>query len=183
MIRRNWIVTVLCIATAVVLCNSAFGGKCERGGGLPAAVEESVKALFPNAEIDEVEMERESVKAYEVEVEDGSTEYDVTIAEDGTVMEISSDESMDTIPAAVAQVIESQNAEVKEIEKEVEYAEVMVVELDVPQTSYDVELIIDGETVEFEIAADGTILEREVKGKKCHKHDDDDDDDDEELDD
>jgi hypothetical protein len=178
MIRRNWIVVLLCIVAAVVLCGSAFGGKCERGGGLPAAVEAAVKALFPNATIDEVEMERESVTAYEVEADDGSKEYDVTVAEDGTVIEVSSDETMDSVPAAVAQAINAQSAEVKEIEKETEYAEVIVVELDVPRTSYEVEFIRDGSEVELEIAADGTILRQEANEKKCHRHDDDDDDDD-----
>jgi hypothetical protein len=180
MVRRNWILAVLCIAAAVLLCNSAFGGKCEKKGSLPAAVEAAVKALYPNAVIEETKVEMESVKAYEVEVEDGSAEHEITIAEDGTVMEVSSEESMDSLPAAVAQTIEAQNAEVKEIEKEVEYAEVVVVELDVPKTTYEVELIKDGEEIELEIGEDGTILEEEVQEKKCHKHEDDDD---EELDD
>ncbi len=179
MVRRNRAFIILCIAAAVMLSVRAYGGKCGKKNALPAAVEASVKALFPNAAVDESKMEKDSVTAYEVEVEDGNNEYDVTVAEDGTVMEVSNEETMDTLPAAVVQTIEAQNAEVKEVEKEVEYAVLKVVKLDIPKTTYEVKIIKDGEEIELDIAADGTILGQETEEKKCHK----DKDDDEEMDD
>ncbi len=178
MTRRNWIVIGLCIAAAMMLCTAAFGERGENKCTLPSAVEAAVKALFLNATIDEVERERESVTAYEVELKDGNKEYEVTAAEDGTVMEVGSEETIESLPAAVVQAIKAQDAEVKEIEKEIEYAKVVVVKLEVPKTTYEVELIKDGKTIEFGIAEDGTILRQEANEKRCHRHEDDDDDDD-----
>jgi hypothetical protein len=173
MVRRNWIVIGLCITAAVMLSTAAFGEKGEKKCSLPAAVEAAVKALFPKAVVDESKMDKESVKTYEVDVKDGNEESEITVAEDGTVLDVDSDETMDTVPAAVAAVIKAQNAEVKEVVKEVEYAQLKVVKLGTPVTSYEAEIIKDGEKTELKIAADGTILKQEVKEKKCDKEKDD----------
>ena len=113
---------------------------------------------------------------FKVEVKEGDKETDVKVAKDGTVMEVESEETIETVPAAVAATIKAQNAELKEVDKEVEYAKLQVVVLDTPITTYSAEIIKDGKKIELEIAADGTIIEQEVK--KCHKDKDDDDDDD-----
>ena len=184
MVRKNWIVIGLCITAAVMLCTAAYGEKGEKKCSLPPAIEAAVKAFFPNAVIDESKKDKESVKTYEVDVKDGSKESEVTVAEDGTVLDVDSDETMDTLPAAVAQTIEAQNAELKEVVKEVEYAQLKVVKLDTPVTSYEVEIIKDDEKIELKIAADGTILKQhEAEEKKCNKDKDDDDEDGEEMDD
>jgi hypothetical protein len=176
MARRNQIVIVLCIAAAVTLSITAFGGKCEKKCSLPAAAEAAVKELFPNATVDESKIDRESVKVYEVEVKEGDKESDITVSEDGIVSEVTTDETLDTLPAAVAQAIEAQNGEVKEVEKEVKYAQLKMVKLDTPITSYEAKIVKDDETIEVKIAADGTILKQhEAEEKKCHKDKDDDD--------
>jgi hypothetical protein len=173
MVRKNWIVIGLCITAAVMLCTAAYSEKGEKKCSLPAAVEAAVKALFPKAAIDESKKDKESIKTYEVDVKDGNEESEITVAEDGTVLDVDSDETMDTVPAKVALAIKAQNAEVKEIVKEVEYAQLKVVKLDKPVTSYEAEIIKDGEKIELKIAADGTIIKQEAK--KCHKEKDDDD--------
>jgi hypothetical protein len=176
MVKRNWIVIGLCIAAAVILCTAAFGERCEKKCSLPAAVETAVKALFPKATIDESKMDRESVKMYEVDIKDGDKESDVTVSEDGIVSEVTTEEALDALPAAVAQSIKAQNGEVKEVEKEIKYAQVKVVKLDTPITSYEAKITKDNETIEVKIAADGTILKQhEVEAKKCHKDKEDDD--------
>jgi hypothetical protein len=176
MVRRNWIVIGLCVAAAVILCTAAFGEKGEKKCSLPAAVEAAVKMLFPKATVDESKMDRESVKMYEVGIKDGNSEYDVTVSEDGIISEVTTDEAVDTLPAAVAQTIKAQNGEVKEVEKEIKYAQIKVVKLDTPVTSYEAKIIKDNETIEVKIAADGTILKQhEAEEKKCQKDKEDDD--------
>jgi len=175
MVRRNWIVIGLCIAAAIMLSTAAFGEKGEKKGSLPAAAEAAVKALFPKATVDESKMDQESVKMYEVGIKDGNTESDVTVSEDGIISEVTTEEAVDTLPAAVAQTIKAQNGEVKEVEKEVKYAQLKVVKLDAPVTSYEAKIIKDGEKIETKVAADGTIIKQETKKKECNKEKDDDD--------
>jgi hypothetical protein len=172
MVKKSWIVIGLCIAAAIMLCAAAYGEKGGEECSLPAAIEAAVKALLPNGVITDSKKEEEEIKVYEVEVKDGDVESDVKIAKDGTIIEVESDDSLDAVPAAVAETIKAQNAEVKEVDKEVEYAKVQVVKLDTPITTYQAEIIKDGDKIELEIAADGKIIEQEVK--KCHKEKDDD---------
>jgi hypothetical protein len=180
MIRKNWIVIGLCVAVAVMLCAVVYGEKGGEKCSLPAAVEAAVKALLPNGVITDSKKEEEEIKVYEVEVKVGDKESDVKVDKDGTVIEVESDDSLDTVPAAVAATIKAQNAEVKEVGKEVEYAQLKLVKLDAPITSYEAEIIKDGKKVEIEIAADGKIIKQEEK--KCDKEKDDDDDKDKDKD-
>jgi hypothetical protein len=174
MVKKSWIVIGLCVVAAIMLCAAAYGEKGGEKCSLPAAIEAAVKALLPNGVITGSKKEEEEIKVYEVEVKDGNVESDVKIDKDGTVIEVESDNSLDAVPAAVAETIKAQNAEVKEVDKEVEYAQLKVVKLDTPITTYEAEIIKDGKKIEIEIAADGKIIEQEVK--KCHKGKDDDDD-------
>ena len=181
MVKKNWIVIGLCVAVAVMLCAAAFAEKGEKECSLSAAAQAAVKALFPNAVVEKCKMDEEEIKMCEVKVKDSGKESEVTVAEDGTVLDVDSDETMDTVPAAVAETIKAQNAEVKEIEKEVEYAQLKVVKLDAPITSYEAEIVKDGKKIELEIAADGTIIKQhEAEEKKCDKEKDDDDEKDDE---
>jgi len=180
MVKKSWIVIGLCVAIAVMLCATAYGEKEGKKCSLPAAIEAAVKAFFPNGVISEGKQEEKEIKAYEIEVKVGDKESDVKVAEDGTVMEVESDETIETVPAAVAETIKAQNAEVKEVSKEVEYAKVQVVKLDTPETTYSAEIIKDGKKIEIEIAADGTIIKQETK--KCDKDKDGDDEKDDDKD-
>jgi hypothetical protein len=180
MVRKNWIVIGLCVAAAIMLCNAAFGEKGEEKCSLPPAIEAAVKAFFPNAAIEKCKMDEEEIKMYEVKVKDGNEESEIKLAADGMVAEVETAKTMGTVPTAVAQTIEAQNAEVKEIVKEVEYAQLKVVKLVPPVTSYEAEIIKDGEKIELKIAADGTIIKQEAGKKECNKEKDDDDEKDDE---
>jgi len=173
MVKKNWIVILCCVAIAAILCTVTYAEKGEKKCSLPAAIEAAVKALFPNGTISESKQEEEEIKAYKVEVKDGNSETDVKVAEDGTVIEVESEATIDTVPAAVAAVIKAQNAEVKEVSKEVKYAKVQVIKLDTPVTTYSADITKDGKKIEIEIAADGKIIEQETK--KCDKDKDGDD--------
>ncbi len=79
--------------------------------------------------------------------------------------------TLDSVPAAAKQAIEKQldGATVTSIE----------IEKQDGKTIYDVEATKDGKQVEFEVAADGTVVEaKELTDKKDAKEEDDDDKDD-----
>ncbi len=76
--------------------------------------------------------------------------------------------SIEQVPAAVKATILAQGGTIEEIEAETENG----------QTVYEAELIIDGQEVEIEVAADGTLLSRKVDDDDDDGDDDDEDDDD-----
>jgi hypothetical protein len=174
MIRKNWIVIGLCVVVTAMLCAATFAEKGEKECSLSAAAQAAVKALFPNAKIEKCKMEEEEIKMCEVEVKDGNQESQIKLTDDGTVAEVETDETMDTMPAAVVQAFKAQGGEVKEVKKGVEYAQLKLVKLDTPITTYEAEITKDGKRVEIKVAADGKIIEHEAK--KEHKDKDDDDD-------
>ncbi|MHC4624941.1 MAG: PepSY-like domain-containing protein [Planctomycetota bacterium] len=129
---------------------------------LPAAVKAALDALYPNAEIEEAEVEEEGLKVYEVELEHNGQEVELTIAPDGTVVEAEIEVPIQDLPETVARAIAqaAEGATIKEANKEVAYAVVKLVMLEQPQTSYEAELSKDGAECEIEVADDGTILEQ-----------------------
>jgi len=165
MVRKNWIVIVCCIAAAAVLCTVTYAEKGEKGS-LPAVVQAAVKALLPNAVIGESSKEEEEIEMYEVKVKDAGKESDVKLAEDGTVVEVESIETIDALPAEVAKTFKAQDAKIKKVEKAVEYAQIKVVKLDVPITTYEAKITKDGKETEIKVAADGTIIKQETEKKK-----------------
>lgn len=132
-----------------------------------------------------MEIEKEGLRVYEVELEENEDEFDVTVAPDGTIVEIETEISLDDVPAAVKAAIlaAADGAKVEEVSKEVTYAVVTLVKLKEPQTSYEAELVKDGKEVEIEVAADGTVLAMEAEDEDEDRDDDDDEDEDEDDDD
>lgn len=173
----------------VIACVVTYAGKDEHNKPcLPLAAKAALDALYPNAEIEEAEVEKEGLKVYEVELEQNGQEVEVVLAPDGTLVEVETEMTVQGLPELVAKAIEkaAEGATIKEVNKEVTYAVVKLVKLVQPQTSYEAELSKEGAECEIEVAADGTILEQS-KWKKCDEHssrkhkcksDDDNDDDD-----
>ena len=161
MVRKNWIVIVCCAALVAMVCAVSYAEKSEKGS-LPAAIEAALKALIPGATVVKSELGAEKVGAYEIDAKDGSKDVEVTITEDGTAIDAEYTESMDSVPAAVADAIKAQKAEIKEVAKVVTYAEVKVVKLDAPTTAYEADIVKDGKKMEVLFAADGKILKQIV---------------------
>lgn len=167
--RKNsklvYIAMVICVIASVV----TYAGKGEKN--LPLAVRTALEALYPNAEIEETEVEKECLKIYEVELEQNDQEVEVAVAPDGTILEVETEITLQDLPEAVAQAIAeaAEGATIKEVSREVTYAVVKLVSLDQPQTSYEAELSKQGAECEIEVAEDGTILEQ-PKWKKCDEH-------------
>jgi hypothetical protein len=187
MTRKTWIVIGCCVAVAVMLCAAVYAEKDKKECSLSAAAQAAVKALFPNSKIEKCKMDEEEIKMCEVELKDGDKEGDkesqVKLTDDGTVAKVETDETLDAVPAAVAQAFKAQGGEVNEVKKGLEYAQLKLVKLDTPITTYEAEITKDGKKIEIKVAADGKIIEQEVK--KCDKEKDDDngkDDDDKDKD-
>jgi len=167
--RKNlkllYVAMVVCVIASVV----TYAGKGEQN--LPLAVRTALEALYPNAEIEEAEVEKEGLKIYEVELEQNDQEVEVAIAPDGTLLEVETEMTLQDLPEAVAEAIAeaAEGATIKEVSREVTYAVVKLVSLDQPQTSYEAELSRQGAVCEIEVAADGTILEQS-RWKKHHEH-------------
>jgi hypothetical protein len=163
MVRKNWIAAVCVIVVAAMV----YAEKGKMKETLPAAVESAVKAMFPSAAIEKSKMEEMEIKTYEVELKGAS----MNVAADGMVASVETVEEVNALPAAVAQTIKAQGVKVAKVEKEVQYAELKLVKLDVPMTTYEAKISKDGKEMEIKIAADGKILKQEVEKKD--KDDDD----------
>jgi hypothetical protein len=162
----------IAMVVCVIACVVTYAGKGEhKKCPLAPAAKAALDALYPNAEIEEVEVEKEGVKVYEVELEQNGQDIEATLAADGMLVEVETEMTVEDLPEAVAKAIENaaQGATIKEVEKEVTYAVVKLVKLDVPQTSYGAELSREGAECEIEVAADGAILEQS-EWKKCDEH-------------
>lgn len=144
---------------------------------LPAAVIEAIKADFPDAQIDTVEVAEEAgITLYDIEFKDDMGEIEV--AQDGTVIDITTIITMEEIPEAAAKVLQSaaEGCTIKRLEKsevrseiKVEEEEGTIVKLDSPRYIYEAELIKDDQTGEIEVDADGKIIKElswDIKEKK-----------------
>ncbi len=152
---------------------------------LPAAVKAAIAKLYPQAVIEEIEIEEEGIKVYEIELKHNGSELELTIAADGTILEVESEVVIENLPNAVQAAIikAAAGAKIEEVKKEVTYWIVKLHKLKKSVTTYEAELLRDGKEIEIEIAADGSILESETKDHDDDDEDgdDDEDDDDEEL--
>ncbi len=177
--KQRRLVAVLVVA-GLALCLGAVATQTivqgERAVSIeqvPAAVRATILAQAQGNTINEIEVETQNGQTvYEAEVIAGGRTTDIKVAADGTLLGTEPDEdeaddeeeeaeedeqvSLAQVPEAVKATIakEAAGAEIKEIEKETEDG----------KTIYSVEVILNGQQVDFEIAPDGTLLGKEVEG-------------------
>lgn len=145
---------------------------------VPDAVRATIVAQARGHTINEIEMETENGQTvYEAEVIAGGRTTDIKVKADGTLLGTESDKdegddadeaddeegedeqdelvSLAQTPEAVKATLakEAAGAEIKEIEKETENG----------QSIYSVEVLLNGQEVDLEIAPDGTFLGKEVE--------------------
>ena len=150
------------------------GAQAAPGVVLPQAAREAVQAAFPGATLGKVEVEREfGLTLYEVVIQHNGRNLEVEVAADGTIAEVGGSASREDLPQAVADSIAeaAKGGKVVELDKVEARAVARLVELEEPLVTYEAEIARDGERLEVEVAADGTILHVE-------RDDDDDDGDD-----
>ena len=134
---------------------------------LPDAVAKTVKANFPDAQIDKVEVGEEAgITLYDIEFKADQGEIEVTL--DGTVLDIATIITMEDLPKAAAEVIRkaAEGATIKRVEKSEVRAEIKeegdkgkIVKLDSPRYVYEAELVKGDQTGEIEVDADGKVIE------------------------
>jgi len=134
---------------------------------LPDAVAKAVKANFPDAQIDKMEVSEEAgITLYDIEFK--ADKGEIEVAQDGTVIDVATVITMKDLPNAAAEAIQkaAEGASIKRIEKSEVRAEIKeegekgrIVKLDTPRFIYEAELVKDNKTGEIEVAADGKIIE------------------------
>jgi uncharacterized membrane protein YkoI len=196
---RRYGVLVGCMVSAILLLAGAVRAAEDEGAGvkaegkeeakveLPSAAAEAIKAAFPNAKVEEVELEKEcGLDVYEVELKlEDESEVEVEIAPDGTIVEIETEIAMKDVPVPAAEVIQAADADAKieevqkiEIRAEIKKAEddkpAQLVKLDKAKIVYEAELKKDDKEGEITVAADGKVVEplkweKKEKGEKEEK--------------
>jgi hypothetical protein len=135
---------------------------------LPAVVQEVVKREFAGARVTSIDDDDyEGIDAYEIEGEtpDGK-ELEIMVGKDGTLYQKEEEISSRDLPAPVLAAVKKElgNAQPEEFKRITERDKVL----------YEIEAEVSGKEIELKIAADGTIIDKEVEDE-----DGDDDDDDE----
>jgi uncharacterized cupredoxin-like copper-binding protein len=159
-----------CLAVAAVM--SFFGlSACVRADEekvaldkLPKAVVEAVKKRFPKAEMQSAEKETEDGKTvYEVAIKDKELTIEVTLTEEGTIIEIEKQIEAKDLPKAVSEALEKKYPKatyktieevikVKDGKENLEYYEVLLV-------------TADKKKLEVSVTAEGKISKEEDKSK------------------
>ncbi|MHC4498510.1 MAG: PepSY-like domain-containing protein, partial [Planctomycetota bacterium] len=168
-VRLSFVLICFCISI-VAASKIAY---CVEGvslSGLPAVVQEVVKREFAGARVTEIDDDDyDGIDVYEIEAEtaDGK-ELMIKVGPDGTLYQKEIEIGLGDVPKAVLDTFRKElgNAdndvdEVKRISKQ-------------GRVQYNIEAEISGKDIELKIAADGTLLEKDVDD------DDDDEGDDEE---
>jgi hypothetical protein len=161
---RWTVVLVTAIVVAAPAARAFAQGKAEsQRSRLPAAVARVVDASQPGAEIDKLEVEKEEgITVYDFEFKAGRGEMDV--AEDGTVLDVSTLVQMKDVPEAAAAVIQraARGTTIKQLTKSEVRARIekqggkgRITILAAPEYVYEAELARGGEV---EVAAEGRII-------------------------
>jgi hypothetical protein len=129
---------------------------------LPAAAAGAVKGEFPKATVAGVEAEGEgNAKLYEVKLSGDPAEAEMTVAGDGTVVEVKTAVKVADLPKAVADSVtrEAAGGTVKSVGKQEVRASAKLVNLPAPRVSYEVVLVKGLQKRELELSADGKVME------------------------
>jgi uncharacterized membrane protein YkoI len=190
MLKKHWklisLIAVVCLALCIVAVatKQAMDGETEVSiDKVPAVVKAAIDAEAKGGTIGEIEMETENGRTvYEADVIIDGQEVEIQVAPDGTLLgkktedndeqgddddgdeENEEEVSLDNVPAAVKATIlkEAAGAEIEEVVKETEDG----------QTVYEAEVIINGQEADIKVAADGTLLGKEVEDEDGKEDDD-----------
>jgi uncharacterized membrane protein YkoI len=182
--KSSWL---FCFSAMIVISlawTSALATESElKLSDCPAAVQKTFQREANGAKIEDVEKEIENGKTtYEADVTIDGKEYDITVAEDGTLLEKSLEEDDDEdddkkgeevevklsdCPAAVQKTLkrEANGASIDSVDKESKDG----------KTVYEVDVKIDGKNYEIKVAMDGTLISKALDEEDEGENDKDDD--------
>ena len=127
---------------------------------LPAKVSAAVKAKFPKAELKSAQKELEDGKTlFEVAIKNEGHNVEITVKDDGTIVEIEKEITAKDLPKAVSDALDAKypKADIKKVE------EITV------GTTINYELLFvaaDKKRLEVKFDKDGKVVEVEEKGDK-----------------
>lgn len=191
MLQKHWKLISLIVGICFALCIGAVATRQAMDGEtevsidkVPVAVKATIDAEAKGGTIGEIEMETEDGRTvYEADVIIDGREVEIQVAPDGTLLgkkteddesddddegdnedEDEEEVSLDDVPAAVKATIlkEAAGAEIEEVVKETEDG----------QTVYEAEVIVNGHETDIKVAADGTLLGKEVEDEDGEDDDD-----------
>jgi uncharacterized membrane protein YkoI len=169
------------VLTAMMVWANGQGKEQEKKAKveLPPAVAKAIRDNIPNAEIDIVEVEEDAgIRLYDIEFK--ADKGEIEVAEDGTVIDVTTVIQMKEIPKAAAHVIQKAvgdaKAKISRLEKSEVRAEVQkegekgkVVKLASARYVYEAEVVRGKQRGEIQVAPDGKIVEAlkwEAAGEK-----------------
>ncbi len=192
MLKKHWklicLMTVACLAVCIGAVATIQTVEQEKQVSIeqaPAPVQATILAQANGGTVGEIETETENGRTiYEADVTINGQEIEIKVASDGALVARNAEDeedndgdgaeeagdndnedeneneelvALDAVPTAVKATLlkETTGAEIKEIEKET----------DGGRTIYSVEVILNGQKVDFEIAPDGTLLGKEVENE------------------
>ena len=147
-------------ASAIAVCFVAMtsAAPSARQMKLTQVMEQSIRKVFPNARIEEVEQEKRIVTLIEVTVVEDGQEHEVTLTQDGTILSIGQGIDPDELPATVRDAILGVTGTVviHEAERIKVLAELRAVAIKQPRTEYEAEFQTQGrEKGEVTVSEDG----------------------------
>lgn len=161
-----WAAGALVLACASVLVAPVLAKELKISTQLPDAVDETLKARFPNAEISKLDVTEENgVMVYDIEFSDGAAEKETDIAADGTMLEWTLVIEARAIPAAAMKSIRKAAAgarlgRLERIELGYETEDGKVVQLPETQIRFAAELSKGGKNTEVIVDRSGAVVER-----------------------
>ena len=169
----GWIVVIGVVVGSVVWA----GREKQKKGRILSEIKTIVQDYYPGATIKKVAMEEEGMKVYEVELVQDGHAFEITVAPDGTLIEVESEVAEAALPPAVAAALAQavQGGKIKELEQEDIYAKMQLVKLKSPQTVYEAVVTLNGQDVEISLSADGQILSNKVDDGEDDDGDDEED--------
>jgi hypothetical protein len=144
----------------------------EADAELPAAAKQAIADKYPGATIGQTKLERRIVRVYEVDLTLDGKKAEVTVAHDGTILDIEQSVDPEQTPANIRGQFDqvSGGGTLKEVERVEVFAELGAVVLDQPRVEYETEF-------SFQDRADRGVRWT-AEGQPLDDDDDDDDEDD-----
>ena len=184
--KKRYLNTIICAVILLVIGISQARDVSKKTTTIPDFAKNVVSALFPSAKIEKVEAEPESIKVFEVDLTQPGKACSVNVTAEGRVLSLETEETENSIPAAVAKTIKQTagKSKIEIIEKEEIREEIKIVKLPEPMIIYEAKYIKDGKIHEVKIDINGKVLgvqiaeDEDEDGQYNREEDDDDDDED-----
>jgi uncharacterized membrane protein YkoI len=167
--KFGWLFGFAAMVMISLICTTALAMGAElKLAECPAAVQKTLKREANGAKIDEVEKEAEDGKTiYEADVTIDGKKYDITVAEDGTLLEKALEEDEDADDGKKGEEVEVKRSDCpvavqKTLKREANGASIDAVgkETKDGKIIFEVDVKIDGKNYEIRVAEDGILISK-----------------------